>query len=252
MSNCVYLELESYCLNNKDQIFEVKYLYKESFKDFSLCSFKCAVNKLKIRRIIKHLYKDVYFIGKEIPSDIDQLIIDYLSSRITPREEKPQKVNNKTPIIASDELENVRINMGDDEYFKRKKIGLIMKARDLDVPKTTGFHIVLYSLLFLLIAAGIGVGVYFLPLPVIAKVFIYIASYLLFLEFYLRFFLIQVVKCYQHYAKEETRRKCVCIPSCSEYAIDVLKKYELIVAIHKSRRRLYKVCVGETCRIHLP
>ena len=61
---------------------------------------------------------------------------------------------------------------------------------------------------------------------------------IVFSDFYLRFLGIKAVECYQHYAKEETRRKCLCVPSCSEYAILCLKKYELIKALLKIKKRI--------------
>ena len=60
----------------------------------------------------------------------------------------------------------------------------------------------------------------------------------------LKYLLISIIKCYQHYAPEETRRLCLCVPSCSEYAIVVLKKYFIVVAIYKIIKRLVKTCDG--------
>ena len=42
---------------------------------------------------------------------------------------------------------------------------------------------------------------------------------------------IKSVECYQHYAKEDIRRRCLCQPTCSEYALEVLKRYFLFVLI---------------------
>ena len=72
-------------------------------------------------------------------------------------------------------------------------------------------------------------------------------------ELYIRFCLLQTVKCYQHYAKEETRRRCMCIPSCSEYAIICLEKiFPLAIALMKIRIRLYKTCRGEDYKLDFP
>ena len=68
----------------------------------------------------------------------------------------------------------------------------------------------------------------------------------------MRHFLVKVVECYQHYAKEETRRKCLCMPTCSEYAIEVLKKYCLVKALIKIRRRLFHTCRGGVYKIDPP
>ncbi len=67
----------------------------------------------------------------------------------------------------------------------------------------------------------------------------------------LRILLIKAIMCYQHYASEKLRRYCKCMPSCSEYAIAVLKKYLLPVAIYKIIRRLRVTCDGEM-KIDLP
>ncbi len=61
----------------------------------------------------------------------------------------------------------------------------------------------------------------------------------------LRLLLISLVKCYQHYASDRLRRYCLCIPSCSEYAIAVLKKYLLVIAVYKIVYRLVVTCDGE-------
>ena len=53
---------------------------------------------------------------------------------------------------------------------------------------------------------------------------------------------IGLVECYQHYAPEERRRRCLCMPTCSEYALLVLKKDFLPIALCKIRKRLFKTC----------
>lgn len=138
------------------------------------------------------------------------------------------------------------------EYFKQKEIEQIVLNRKLIRPKTNYFLVAIYVFVFALICALIGVSIFFIPISFYYKIIIYIVAYLLFLEFYLRFLLIQFVKCYQHYAKEETRRRCLCVPSCSEYAIIALKKYELIHALLLIHHRLFKVCLGEKYIIDYP
>ncbi len=61
----------------------------------------------------------------------------------------------------------------------------------------------------------------------------------------LRLLRISLVKCYRHYAPERLRRFCMCVPSCSEYAIAVLRKHLLAVAVYKIVHRLTKTCDGE-------
>lgn len=63
---------------------------------------------------------------------------------------------------------------------------------------------------------------------------------------------IQLIKCYQHYAPEHIRRKCLCKPTCSEYAIAVLKKYLTIVALFKIVNRVFFTCRGKDYKIDEP
>lgn len=51
-----------------------------------------------------------------------------------------------------------------------------------------------------------------------------------------------LVKCYQHYATESTRRQCSCMPSCSEYALLALDKYIWPKALWKTWRRVTHTC----------
>ncbi len=53
---------------------------------------------------------------------------------------------------------------------------------------------------------------------------------------------IRLVECYQHYAPEECRRRCLCMPTCSEYALLSLKKDFLPISLCRIRRRLFKTC----------
>lgn len=71
---------------------------------------------------------------------------------------------------------------------------------------------------------------------------VYLLSCVVFALMFLKIFCIKLIECYQHYAKEETRRRCICVPSCSEYAIAVLKKYNVFKALHKIRIRLITTC----------
>ena len=60
------------------------------------------------------------------------------------------------------------------------------------------------------------------------------------------------VKCYQHHASEERRRRCLCKPTCSEYAISCLKKYVFIYAAIKIYKRLFVTCKGVDYKIDWP
>lgn len=140
-----------------------------------------------------------------------------------------------------------------EEYRKQKQIEEIVKSRKLSRPKTkkwqvATFFVVLPFLAFFAIA---------LPLVFEVKtgyrILLICVSIFFVIEGYLRLCLIEIVKCYQHYAKEETRRRCKCIPSCSEYAILSLRGvFPLAVAIAKIKKRLYYTCDGEDYKIDFP
>ena len=130
-------------------------------------------------------------------------------------------------------------------YREQKRLEQYQQERILPKPKTTKFVLALYIVLCLSM-----VLVFFVALFVLMHLEMWINMLVstLFLgclaESYGRLMAIKVVECYQYYTKEEIRRKCKCVPSCSEYAILCLKKYELIYALLKIRKRLFVTCKG--------
>lgn len=60
------------------------------------------------------------------------------------------------------------------------------------------------------------------------------------------------VKLYQQYASEETRRKCRCMPSCSEYALLALDKYWWPKALWLIYRRLTHTCMQPGYKVDYP
>ena len=67
-----------------------------------------------------------------------------------------------------------------------------------------------------------------------------------------RKFLIILIELYQHYAPERIRRKCICMPTCSEYAIICVKKYNLFKALWRIYNRLTHECIGQIYHIDTP
>jgi putative membrane protein insertion efficiency factor len=63
---------------------------------------------------------------------------------------------------------------------------------------------------------------------------------------------IGLIKLYQHYASDEIRQRCIFMPTCSEYALMVIKKYGLIVGGLKSYKRLIHRCKGNVYMIDYP
>ena len=68
----------------------------------------------------------------------------------------------------------------------------------------------------------------------------------------LRYVVIGAVKLYQHYAPEEIRRRCLFMPTCSEYTIMAVQKYGVIVGLGKSYVRLFYRCSGNIYMIDYP
>lgn len=139
------------------------------------------------------------------------------------------------------------------EYIKQRKLEEIVSQRQLKRPNTKKWQVILLSSIVPLLFLGEIIFSFLLPTTSIFKIFVFILLFLFTIELYVRFCLLQTVQCYQHYAKEETRRRCMCVPSCSEYAIICLEKiFPLIVALIKIRIRLYKTCKGEDYKLDFP
>lgn len=139
------------------------------------------------------------------------------------------------------------------EYKKQKKLEEIVSQRQLKRPNTKKWQVALLFSIVPLLFCGEILLAFFLPITAVLKIFFFVLLILFTFELYIRFCLLQTVKCYQHYAKEETRRRCMCVPSCSEYAIICFKKtWPLIIVLIKIRTRLYKTCKGEDYKLDFP
>ena len=138
------------------------------------------------------------------------------------------------------------------KHYEQIELFYYHNRRELPRPKTGFLSVIAWSLAYLLVIAVCIMLNVAVNQPLYYEIPISIVVYALVSECLLRLIGIKVVECYQHYAKEETRRNCLCIPSCSEYAILCLKKYELIRALLKIRKRLYVTCVGSEYIIDNP
>lgn len=63
---------------------------------------------------------------------------------------------------------------------------------------------------------------------------------------------ITLVKLYQRYASEATRRQCSCMPSCSEYALLALDKYSWPKAYYMIWRRVTHTCMQPGYHVDYP
>lgn len=130
-------------------------------------------------------------------------------------------------------------------YHEQQRLERYQQERVLPRPKTTKLTVVLYVAGLLAMLFGGAVTLLAAsPLPMWLNVLLSVLYIICVAELYGRLLGIKIVECYQHYASEETRRKCKCVPSCSEYAILCLKKYELIYSLVKIRKRLFVTCKG--------
>lgn len=141
-------------------------------------------------------------------------------------------------------LDGTRVYNFIKHHYQQIDLFYYQNNRKIDRPKTTYLDVIVWCLLFLFIIAICVTLNVIINLPTYYEVPVSIIVYLLVLEFSLKFIGIKVIECYQHYATEETRRNCLCVPSCSEYAILCLKKFELIYALLKISKRLFFTCKG--------
>lgn len=128
--------------------------------------------------------------------------------------------------------------------------------RELYRPKTTKKTPIILAILMVVVPLPIGFLLFFLceknSLHDSLKVLSFVIPYIISILIFGRFIAITSILCYQHYADEEVRRLCLCKPTCSEYAILVLKKYPIFIAIFKIIYRLNVTCTGTTYKIDEP
>lgn len=138
-----------------------------------------------------------------------------------------------------------KIDVFSDEFWEeQKRLEAYIQMRSYPRPKTKITSVLVWIVIYLFVSFFIAIaGIYTFQITNY-KWLIYLISYMVFTCLFLKKICIKSIECYQHYAKEETRRKCVCVPSCSEYAIVVLKKYNTFKALNKIRVRLFKTCGG--------
>ena len=137
-------------------------------------------------------------------------------------------------------------------YDEQRRIQHYQNERVIARPETTYFVVIIWALIGLVFVAGILLSIILVEREAWIAIIYAIFMYLFFFELFGRFFGIKIVECYQHYASEGRRRRCLCVPSCSEYAILCFKKYGLIFAILKIRKRLFVTCKGAAYIIDNP
>jgi len=93
---------------------------------------------------------------------------------------------------------------------------------------------------------------FFVSHPILSIIILSITVIVIELFFCFKYAVIGAIRLYQHYAPEEIRRRCLFMPTCSEYAIMAVRKYGGIIGLCKSVYRLLYLCRGNIYRIHYP
>lgn len=143
-----------------------------------------------------------------------------------------------------------------DDFDSQEEARNYVLNKELVRPKTTKKVPIFIGVAILIIPIPISFGMLCLPITFASETWFiistFVCTYLLTILIGLHPLLISVVKCYQHYASDDVRRMCLCKPTCSEYAIVVLKKYPLFIAVYKIWYRLNRTCTGNTYKIDEP
>lgn len=139
------------------------------------------------------------------------------------------------------------------EYMKQRKLEQFVCQRQLKRPNTKKWHVILLFSIVPLLLLCVALFFFIWQTSTVYRLLVFVLLLLFIFELYVRFCLVQTVKCYQHYAKDVIRQRCMCVPSCSEYAILCLERiFPLVIALIKIRKRLYKTCKGEDYKLDFP
>ena len=88
--------------------------------------------------------------------------------------------------------------------------------------------------------------------PFLSVITLFLIVIIIELFFCFKYAVVGVIKLYQHYAPEEIRRRCLFMPTCSEYAIMAIQKYGGIIGLCKTFFRLVYRCRGNIYQIDYP
>lgn len=127
---------------------------------------------------------------------------------------------------------------------EQKRIETYVLHHPLTRPKTNALHMICIFVFYLLIGFLCAFALTRYVRTPLSLHGCYLLSYAFWACLFARFICVKAVECYQHYAKESTRRKCLCMPTCSEYALLALKHDWFPVALCKILKRLFRTCRG--------
>lgn len=126
---------------------------------------------------------------------------------------------------------------------------------DLERPNVKITTLLKYFLFFELLILAISFGLYILSEHLgisfsLQEIYFFVSGILSIV--FLKKICILLIKTYQHYASEKMRRRCVLMPTCSEYALLAVQKYGVIRGLYKTYIRLTKKCLGSVYSIDYP
>ncbi len=130
-----------------------------------------------------------------------------------------------------------------------------VRKRKLTRPSITFKKAILITLVFFCITIICSIFIYFLLINLGVNISVPIFV-LIFYSFVLllvaKKISIGIIQLYQHYAPDSIRRKCMLMPTCSEYGIIVLNKYGFFIGWFKIFRRLFFTCKSSVYFIDEP
>jgi putative component of membrane protein insertase Oxa1/YidC/SpoIIIJ protein YidD len=124
------------------------------------------------------------------------------------------------------------------------------QKRELFRPGTTIKQTLKHTMIFILVVSGIAIMIFFLTN--FSLLLVIIVCFLLGLMICSKRIIIGLVRLYQHYAPEYVRRKCLLMPTCSEYMILAVQKYGTLRGLYKGIYRLLITCRGTVYKIDYP
>jgi len=134
---------------------------------------------------------------------------------------------------------------------ERKIVSDYVLKRELPHPKTNIINAAYFLSLLLLVCFAISMvmKIFFekIPFMLIFMLAFFLVSFIL-----LKKIIIGLVELYQHYMPEELRRRCLCMPTCSEYMILAVEKYGALKGLRKGMYRLMHTCRGKEYKIDYP
>lgn len=124
---------------------------------------------------------------------------------------------------------------------ERKIVSDYVLKRELPRPRTNIINAAYFLSLLVLVCFTVSMVMKFLferiPFMLVFMFVFFLISFIL-----LKKIIIGMVEIYQHHTPEFLRRRCLCMPTCSEYMILAVEKYGALKGLWKGMYRLMHTC----------